>query len=130
MRHIKRLKASLLIATAIACLSQTALADEGGVSFWVPGFFGSLAAAPQQPGFSLTSTTSVIVCPLSSTTYATGRLRPIIAPGNGLRVKSQIMTDKITALRRNRLREIVGRLEADQIDRLDRALLIVLGLAK
>jgi hypothetical protein len=32
-----------------------ALADEGGVSFWVPGFFGSLAAAPQQPGWSLTS---------------------------------------------------------------------------
>jgi hypothetical protein len=30
-----------------------ALADEGGVSFWVPGFFGSLAAAPQQPGWSL-----------------------------------------------------------------------------
>src|SRR5262249_24090452 len=30
-------------------------ADEGGVSFWLPGFFGSLAAAPQQPGWSLTS---------------------------------------------------------------------------
>jgi hypothetical protein len=30
-----------------------AMADEGGVSFWIPGFFGSLAAAPQQPGFSL-----------------------------------------------------------------------------
>jgi hypothetical protein len=29
------------------------LADEGGVSFWVPGFFGSLSAAPQQPGWSL-----------------------------------------------------------------------------
>ena len=29
-----------------------ALADEGGVSFWVPGFFGSLAATPQTPGFS------------------------------------------------------------------------------
>lgn len=28
------------------------MADEGGVSFWVPGFFGSLAAMPQQPGFS------------------------------------------------------------------------------
>lgn len=28
------------------------LADEGGVSFWIPGFFGSLAATPQQPGFS------------------------------------------------------------------------------
>jgi hypothetical protein len=33
--------------------SQYALADEGGVSFWVPGFFGSLSAAPQQPGWSL-----------------------------------------------------------------------------
>ena len=28
------------------------LADEGGVSFWVPGTFGSLAATPQQPGWS------------------------------------------------------------------------------
>ena len=33
--------------------SNCALADEGGVSFWVPGFFGSLAAAPAQPGWSL-----------------------------------------------------------------------------
>jgi hypothetical protein len=32
-----------------------AMADEGGVSFWVPGFFGSLAATPQQPGFSFTT---------------------------------------------------------------------------
>jgi hypothetical protein len=32
-----------------------AVADEGGVSFWIPGFFGSLAAAPQQPGWSLTA---------------------------------------------------------------------------
>jgi hypothetical protein len=32
---------------------QTVLADEGGVSFWIPGFFGSLAAIPQQPGWSV-----------------------------------------------------------------------------
>jgi hypothetical protein len=31
-----------------------AAADEGGVSFWLPGLFGSLAAVPQQqPGWSL-----------------------------------------------------------------------------
>lgn len=30
-------------------------ADEGGVSFWIPGLFGSLAAVPQQPGWSLAS---------------------------------------------------------------------------
>jgi hypothetical protein len=28
-------------------------ADEGGVSFWLPGQFGSLAAVPPDPGFSL-----------------------------------------------------------------------------
>lgn len=39
-----------LIATAIC---QSAIADEGGVSFWLPGQFGSFAAAPSQPGWSL-----------------------------------------------------------------------------
>ncbi|HET8974349.1 MAG TPA: transporter [Pseudolabrys sp.] len=37
------------------CFSNAARADEGGVSFWVPGFFGSLAATPLQPGFSFTT---------------------------------------------------------------------------
>jgi hypothetical protein len=45
--------AALVLAPAIMFFSHRALADEGGVSFWVPGFFGSLAAAPQQPGWSL-----------------------------------------------------------------------------
>jgi hypothetical protein len=38
---------------ALFCVSTWARADESGVSFWLPGLFGSLAAAPQQPGFSL-----------------------------------------------------------------------------
>src|ERR1700754_5232310 len=42
---------TLLSAMVVFC--QCALADESGVSFWVPGFFGSLAATPQQPGWSL-----------------------------------------------------------------------------
>jgi hypothetical protein len=46
--------ASALLAAVIA-VPTVARADEGGVSFWLPGFFGSLAAAPQQPGWSLTS---------------------------------------------------------------------------
>jgi hypothetical protein len=33
--------------------SPVARADEGGVSYWVPGFYGSLAAAPGVPGWSL-----------------------------------------------------------------------------
>src|SRR5215813_9702772 len=46
--------AALALATIVSA-PRSALADEGGVSFWLPGFFGSLAAAPQQPGWSLTS---------------------------------------------------------------------------
>jgi hypothetical protein len=44
--------ASLLALGALALAPTIAAADEGGVSFWLPGFFGSLAAAPQQPGSS------------------------------------------------------------------------------
>jgi hypothetical protein len=33
--------------------SENARADQGGVSFWVPGFFGSFAASPQTSGFNL-----------------------------------------------------------------------------
>jgi hypothetical protein len=41
------------IAIGFAVIATNpAVADEGGVSFWIPGFFGSLAAVPQQPGFS------------------------------------------------------------------------------
>jgi hypothetical protein len=38
---------------AVVTAPRHSLADESGVSFWIPGFFGSLAAAPQQPGWSL-----------------------------------------------------------------------------
>lgn len=35
--------------------TQTARADESGISFWLPGFYGSLASAPAQPGWSWAS---------------------------------------------------------------------------
>jgi hypothetical protein len=47
----------LTVLTTIAALtcgwSGIALADEDGVSFWLPGTYGSLAAAPLQPGWAL-----------------------------------------------------------------------------
>jgi hypothetical protein len=51
---------SRAVLTAIALAFLTAVpgiarADEGGVSFWIPGFYGSLAAVPQTPGWSGTS---------------------------------------------------------------------------
>src|SRR6266404_7462620 len=49
---LKYAGAGLSIAM-LASLPGVAHADESGISFWVPGFFGSLAATPQQPGWSL-----------------------------------------------------------------------------
>lgn len=43
---------AVIAIAAIAAAPNTAQADEGGISFWLPGTFGSLAAAPQQPGWS------------------------------------------------------------------------------
>jgi hypothetical protein len=45
----------LFAFAAFACSINTSHADEGGISFWIPGFYGSLAATPQQPGWSLAS---------------------------------------------------------------------------
>jgi hypothetical protein len=41
------------IALALALQPQASHADENGVSLWLPGQFGSLAAAPAVPGWSL-----------------------------------------------------------------------------
>jgi mRNA interferase MazF len=75
---------------------------------------------------------SVIVCPITS--YLTEKLpiRPMVEPSaaNGLRVQSQIMTDKMIALRRDRLKRVIGHLETAASGELDRALLIVLGLTR
>ena len=45
--------AGVLAATAIALLPVPSAADQGGISFWLPGTFGSLAAVPGQPGWAL-----------------------------------------------------------------------------
>jgi hypothetical protein len=55
----RRSSGRILIGLSLAFIATVAIptvsfADEDGVSFWIPGFFGSLAAAPQQPGWSYT----------------------------------------------------------------------------
>src|SRR5439155_21773511 len=47
-----RTQIAILFTFVLTIMTKPAVADEGGVSFWVPGFFGSLAATPQQPGWS------------------------------------------------------------------------------
>jgi hypothetical protein len=52
MPHRRTQLVALVFAVA-ALAPDIAMADEGGVSFWLPGLFGSLAATPQVPGWSL-----------------------------------------------------------------------------
>jgi hypothetical protein len=44
-----------LAGSALVATTQMSRADENGISFWIPGFFGSLAATPQQAGWSVAS---------------------------------------------------------------------------
>jgi mRNA interferase MazF len=75
---------------------------------------------------------TILVCPVSSDLQERLLVRPLIevAPENGLRLRSQIMTDKLVALRRDRIRRVIGRIDTETSERLDRALLVVLGLAR
>src|SRR5262245_1954784 len=45
--------ATMMLLATIAAHGNVARADEGGVGSWLPGSFGSLAATPLQPGWSL-----------------------------------------------------------------------------
>jgi mRNA interferase MazF len=80
----------------------------------------------------LDASSSTIVCPMSSYIDAANRMRPIIAPSieNGLLVRTQIMTDKLNTLRYDRIKRIIGTLDSDGRERLNSALLLVLGLAR
>ncbi len=46
---------AIVMSCAAMSWSAPAAADQGGVSFWTPGLFGSLAAVPVQPGFNFAS---------------------------------------------------------------------------
>jgi hypothetical protein len=48
--HTKR---NLAVGAAVAIGAGPAIADEGGVGFWLPGQMGSFAAVPSDPGWSV-----------------------------------------------------------------------------
>jgi len=78
------------------------------------------------------ATMTVLACPITSEIAEKLLLRPIIevAENNGLRVRSQVMTDRLLAVPRDRVRQVIGTLDSVSANRLDAALLLVLGLAR
>jgi mRNA interferase MazF len=78
------------------------------------------------------ATATVLACPITSEVAEKLPVRPIVAAAdsNGLRIRSQIMTDRLLAVPRDRVRQIIGTIDSETGNRLDAALLIVLGLAR
>jgi mRNA interferase MazF len=77
-------------------------------------------------------TSTILVCPLTSDLTDNLPIRPLIDPTaeNGLRIRSQVMTDKLSAIRRDRIRATIGALDAAATESVDRALMVVLGLTR
>ncbi len=75
-------------------------------------------------------TASITVCPFTSDPTDAEFFRPVIQPGdeNGLRSASRLMIDKIVTVSRDKLGKRVGALSAEDVVRMDRAVLIFLGL--
>ncbi len=74
---------------------------------------------------------SVLTCGITTRIKDNLRSRPSLlpAPENGLREKSQVMVEKITAVPRDKLSERIGQLSAEDMTRVEQAMLLVLGFA-
>ena len=97
-----------------------------------PGYAGKPRPAViiQDDGFS--ETLSIAVCPLTSEPVEAPILRLLVepTPENGLRNTSRLMVDKITTVPKSRLGHRIGQLADDDLLRLNRPLLVFLGLAR
>ena len=77
------------------------------------------------------ATGSITICPFTTHAVDAPLMRLPIEPSdqNGLRVPSQLMVDKITAVSKTKCKTRVGRLSDEDMVRVNRAVLVFLGLA-
>jgi mRNA interferase MazF len=77
------------------------------------------------------ATASITVCAFTTDQTDAPLFRIAVTPSekNGLRSVSRLMVDKITTVSKDRLGERVGHLEPEDVVRLNRAVMIFLGLA-
>lgn len=73
----------------------------------------------------------LVVCQMTSEIIDAPDFRVMIEPdaGNGLLLQSQVMVDKPVTVRRERVRQSIGRLSGEDISRVNVALAFVMGLA-
>lgn len=77
------------------------------------------------------ATASITICPFTTHSIDAPLVRLRIEPSerNGLRAASQLMIDKITTVSKSKLERRAGRLSDEDIVRVNRAVLVFLGLA-
>lgn len=75
---------------------------------------------------------SVTICPLTSDPADLPLFRVMVMPepGNGLKLESRIMADKITTVRKSKLGQRVGALSGEDMRRLGQALVVFIGIAR
>ena len=73
---------------------------------------------------------SIVVCPITSHFVESPLFRLTVSPdpGNGLEAESQIMVDKLVALRDDRIRKRIGTFGPAELRTLDKALRLWLAL--
>ena len=93
-----------------------------------PGNLGKpRPAVVLQADDTIAVSSSILSCPLTTFLIDAPLLRPIVAPTSGK--MSQVMVDKISPVRKDVIRQIVGKLEGADMVRVEIALGYVTGLA-
>ncbi len=77
------------------------------------------------------ATASITVCGLTTNPTEAPLFRLPVVPNasNGLRTPCQLMVDKITTVPKSKIGSLIGRLDDEDVLRLNRAVLVFLGLA-
>lgn len=75
---------------------------------------------------------TVTVLPVTSTLVAAPLFRVAVQPGpeNGLKRPSQVMVDKAVTVKREKVGQTFGRIDADVLVEVERCLAVFLGIAK
>ncbi len=95
------------------------------------GFAGMPRPAVIVQDDRLDATASVTVCVFTTDETEAPLFRLAVTPSdrNRLRSVSRLMVDKLTTVSRDRLGERIGRLDDEDVVRLNRAIVVFLGLA-